>query len=165
LEEISFGATKEEIQELNGALNGLISNMSTEDANLVMSEINAMDKMDIDSWNQLGEALAELDIMPDVDALNKLAEAGKNAYNAMVKINFDTLAQDINNIYKTLDKTKEGNRTYSESDYKELIAANNTLKDEFIQIGDEFLYIGGTMEELVEALEKNTLAKLSEANR
>jgi hypothetical protein len=165
LEEISFGATKEEIQELNGALNGLISNMSTEDANLVMSEINAMDKMDIDSWNQLGETLAELDIMPDVDALNKLAEAGKNAYNAMVKINFDTLAQDINNIYKTLDKTKEGKRSYSESDYKELIAANKALKDEFVQIGDEFLYIGGTMEELTEALEKNTLAKLEEANR
>ena len=165
LEEISFGATKQEIDTLNRALNTMISDMTTENANLVMSEINAMDKMDIASWDQLGEALAELDIEPDVNALNALAEAGKNAYNAIVRINFDTLAQDINNIYKTLDKTKEGNRTYSESDYKELIAANNALKDEFIQIGDEFLYIGGTMEELVEALEKNTLAKLNEANK
>ena len=165
LEKISFGATEKEIQDLNDALNTMISDMTTENANLVVSEINAMDKMDIASWDQLGEALAELDIVPDVNALNALAEAGKNAYNAIVKINFDTLAQDINNIYKTLDKTKEGNRTYSESDYKELIAANNALKDEFVQIGDKFLYIGGTMKGLIEALEKNTLAKLSEANR
>lgn len=165
LEEISFSATEDDIKTLNTALTDMISNMSTEQANLVMSEINAMDKMDIASWDQLGEALAKLDIEPNAEALKDLAEAGKIAYNAMVKINFDTFAQDINNIYKTLDKVKEGNRTYSESDYKELIATNNALKDEFVQVGDEFLYTGGTMEELIEALEKNTLAKLNEANK
>jgi hypothetical protein len=130
-----------------------------------MAEINAMDKMDASAWENLGEVLSELEIAPAAEALEALSIAGKNAYNAIVKVNFDTLAQDINNIYKTLDKTKEGKRSYSESDYKELIAVNKALKDEFVQIGDEFLYVGGTMESLTEALERNTLAKLGEANR
>ena len=165
LQDAAQGATDGEINELNNALNEMLSGFSTEQANLIMAEINAMDKMDTSAWEDLGERLAELEIVPTAEALEQLAIAGKNAYNAVVKINFDTLAQDINNIYKTLDKTKEGNRTYSESDYKELIAANTSLRDKFVQVGDEFLYIGGTVEELTEALEKNTLAKLDEANR
>ena len=165
LEKISLGAAEGEVQNLNNALNAVLSNLDTEQANLAMAEINAMDKMDVASWDKLGEALANLDITPNADALNALAEAGKKAYNAIVKINFETLANDINNIYKTLGKTKEGNRAYSEADYKEIIASNKNLKDAFVQIGDEFLYVGGSMEALIEALEENTLAKLDEANR
>jgi hypothetical protein len=120
------------VENLNNALNAVLSDLNTEQANLVMAEINAMDKMDVASWDKLGEALAKLDITPNADALNALAEAGKNAYNAIVKINFDTLSNDINNIYKTLEKTKEGNRTYSEADYKEIITSNKNLKDAFV---------------------------------
>ena len=165
LQEASYGAVSGEVTALNEALNEVLSGMTAEQANLVMAEINAMDKMDASAWENLGEVLSELEIAPAAEALEALSIAGKNAYNAIVKVDFDTLAQDINNIYKTLDKTKEGKRSYSESDYKELIAVNKALKDEFIQIGDEFLYVGGTMESLTEALERNTLAKLSEANR
>jgi hypothetical protein len=97
-----------------------------------MAEINAMDKMDINAWNNLGDALDNLNIDYNVDALNNLATTGIAAYNAIEKVNFDTLAKDINSIYETIEKAKSGNRSYSESDYKEMIAANKDLEKSFV---------------------------------
>ena len=165
LEEISLGAVDGEVADLNNALNTLLTGMTAEQTELVMAEISAMDKMDVSAWDNLGKALADLDIMPNAEALEALAEAGKAAYNAIIKIDFNTLANDINKAYQTLEKTKESNRTYSEEDYKELVAYDSTLKKDFVQVGDKFLYVGGSMQELTDAIEKNTVAKLTEANR
>jgi hypothetical protein len=64
-----------------------------------------------------------------------------------------------------MEKTKFGARTYSESDYKEIIAANKSLEKTFMQVGDEFIYVGGNIQELTNALEEGTIGKLGEANR
>jgi hypothetical protein len=99
LEEISFGAVDSEVADLNNALNTLLTGMTAEQTELVMAEIAAMDKMDVATWDNLGKALADLDIVPNAEALEALAEAGKAAYNAIVKIDFNTLANDINKAY------------------------------------------------------------------
>jgi hypothetical protein len=121
--------------------------------------------MDINAWNNLGYTLDNLGIPYVTEKLNKFTEAGILAAGAIDKINFDTLATDINNTYKLLDKIKEGGRTYSEADYKELIAGNKSLEKSFTQIGDEFIYVGGSMEALTDAVKENTVSKLAEANR
>jgi hypothetical protein len=123
--------------------------------------------MDIASWEGLADTFEELGLMTNInkEALDGFIKSGIEASNAIRKINFDTLANDINDTFKLLDKIKEGGRTYSESDYKELIAANKALEKSFMQVGDEFIYMGGSMDELTEAVKKNTLAQLGEANR
>jgi hypothetical protein len=150
---------------LNTALNNLISGLDSEQVDLVMSEINAMDKMDIKSWDKLADVFSNLNINYATEALNDFVAAGKAAYNAITKIDFSTLNTDINNIYKTIEKVKKGERTYSEADYKEIITGNKSLEKDFTQIGDEFIYVGGTIEELTAALEENTIAIMGEANR
>jgi hypothetical protein len=153
------------VSNLNNALNTLLTGMSAENAELVMAEINAMDKMDIASWNNLSEVLDGMDIDYSAEALERLSVAGIAAYNAIEKINFDTLAQDINNIYETINKARAGNRTYTEEEYKEFIAANKSLEKTFVQIGKDFIYVGGTIETLIAALEENTITQMDEANR
>ena len=165
LKEISLGATEGEIDALNESLTTLLSSMSAEQADLVMAEINAMDKMDINAWNNLEDVLNTLPIEYNTDALRNFAVAGIAAYNAIEKIDFDNLAKDINDIYTTINKAKQGERKYNETDYKEMVAANKDLEKSFVQIGDEFVYIGGSIDELPAALEENTMAKLNEANR
>ena len=162
---VSAGAATGEIDALNFALNDLISGLESEQVDLVMSEINAMDKMDIKSWDNLADIFSNLNINYATEALNDFVAAGKAAYNAIRKIDFSTLNTDINNIYKTIEKVKKGERTYSEADYKEIIAGNKSLEKDFTQIGDEFIYVGGTIEELTAALEENTVAIMGEANR
>jgi hypothetical protein len=106
----------------------MLTGLSTENIETIMAEINSMDKMDVASWENLGEVLQGEGISLSTDALNKLAEAGKNAYNSIIKINFDTFANDINTVYKTLEKVKEGGRSYTEESYKELISSNKSLQ-------------------------------------
>ena len=165
LENAAPGATGNEIDDVNTALSEVLQGLSLEDVEKVMAEINSMDKMDVESWNRLGEVFEELDIDAPAEALKDLAANGIKAFNAIEKIDFNTLSEDINNIYKTIGKAQQGNRVYSEADYKEFIAANKNLEKSFTKIGDDFIYVGGSMEELTQALEKNTIAKLGEANR
>jgi hypothetical protein len=90
--------------------------------------------MDIASWEGLADTFEELGLMTNInkEALDGFIKSGIEASNAIRKINFDTLANDINDTFKLLDKIKEGGRTYSESDYKELIAANKALEKSFM---------------------------------
>ena len=165
LEQADLGASDGEIKAVNDALTGLLSGLTEEQAALVMAEINAMDKMDLESWNGLAEVFDGLDVDYNTEQMTKFIETGKQAYNAIEKIDFGNLANDINETYKLINKVKQGGRTYSEGDYKELIAANKELSKNFTKIGNEYIYVGSSMDSLVEALEENTLAKLGEANR
>jgi hypothetical protein len=80
-------------------------------------------------------------------------------------VDFEKLNEDLKSIYDTLQRLKSGeqNREFSEDVYKQLITANKDLKDEFIQMGDQYIYIGSSMQLLTGALEENTLALLGEA--
>ena len=160
------GATAQELETLDSSLDAILnSGLTAEEAELVMSEINAIDKMDIKAWDELAYTFEELGLMAKISdsALQDFIESGKVAAKAITKINFDTLVNDVRKTYELLDKVKESERTYTEEDYKELIAANKGLKQYFKQIGDKFVYVGGSMETLVDALEENTTALLGQA--
>ena len=161
------GATAADLEGYNAELDAILSGLTAEQANQVMAQINAIDISDSKAWDNLKYTFQDMGIMANMnsEALQRFVDAGKLAANAIYKINFESLANDINNTYKLIDKIKEGGRIYNESDYKELVAANRSLESQFTQIGDEFIYVGGSMEDLREALEENTVAKLQEANR
>lgn len=161
------GASGEQLESLDSYLDSMISRLAAEDVDLVMSAINAIDITDSGAWDELQYTFEELGVMANMDtvALQNFIETGKLASHAIEKINFDTLANDINSTYQLLNKIKEGGRKYSEEDYKALIASNKHLEKSFTQIGDEFIYVGGSMETLTEAVKENTVAQLQEANR
>jgi hypothetical protein len=46
----------------------------------------------------------------------------------------------------------EQNREFDEETYNQLIKSNSDLKDSFVQIGDKFKYIGGSMDHLSDTL-------------
>lgn len=153
------------VKELDTALNTLLGQMTDEDATAAMAQINAVDKMSIDSWENLAEVFDELDLEYSTQSLDEFIEKGKEVSGAIKQIDFSSLGEQLNNTRQLLDKIKQSGRTYSEDDYKALIAANKSLEKKFTKVGDDFLYTGGSMEELTEAIEKNTEALLQEANK
>lgn len=161
------GASAEELKEFDTSFDSIIKGLSTEEVDKIMSEINSIDKTDKNAWDNLLYRFKELGLMAKMDeaSLHSFIETGKQVSHAIDKINFSTLADDINNTYKLLNKIKEGGRSYSEEDYKELIAGNKSLENSFTQLGDDFIYVGGSMEDLIDAIKKNTVSKLQEANR
>jgi hypothetical protein len=82
-----------------------------------------------------------------------------------VKIDFSNFNNQINDTIELLKKAKEGARNYSEDEYKSFVAADKSLSDDFVQVGDEFIYLGTSMKDLTDAIQKNTIGQLEEANR
>jgi hypothetical protein len=97
-------------------------------------------------------------------SLQEFIDEAKKATNAIEKVDFSNFNQRINQTIELLKKAEEGARKYSEEEYKSFIAANKGLKNEFIQIGDEYVYLGTAMDDLTDAIMENTVAKLEEAN-
>jgi hypothetical protein len=81
----------------------------------------------------LANTFEELGIttLKNTAVLNDFIAAGIAASGAIQKINFDTLAADINDMYNLLNKIEENGRVYNEDDYKSLIASNKNLAKSF----------------------------------
>jgi hypothetical protein len=90
LQEIAPGGG--DISGLNTMLNDMLSQLTVEDADKVMSQINAIDKMDRAAWDGLANTFEQLGISIPTDELDAFIEKGKEASNAIEKINFGTLA-------------------------------------------------------------------------
>jgi hypothetical protein len=74
------------------------------------------------------------------------------------------LNKQLQNTYQLIEKIEEkSSRTFTEEEYKELISANRDLEGTFTQVGDKYIYIGGKMDVLTEALEENALATANAA--
>ena len=154
-----------EMQTLEMARIELLKDLDSQQQNEFMSLLNSIDMMDKNAWEGLAFQAKEMGITLDPTKLQNFTEAGKAASNAIEKIDFANFAEKIRDTYKLMDKVKEGERTYGEDEYKSLVSANQELKDSFIQVGEDFYYVGGSMEALTDALEKNTLENIQEANR
>ena len=151
---------------LQGALNGLIDGLSAEQTAQVMSQINAIDTSSIDDWKDLEQVFKDLNIPIAKDALQEFINKGIEVSGAIKKIDFSSLNDELQKTYALIKKIKEdGTRTFDEESYKAIIAANKNLAKDFRQIGEEFIYIGSSMDALTIALEENTIAVLGEANR
>jgi hypothetical protein len=119
--------------------------------------------MDINKWEGLRFALEEMGYSLPTDKLNTFIATGIEASGAIEKINLATFAEDVHQAYQLLDKIKEGGRTYSQEDYQKLVLADPSLEKSFVQVGDQFIYVGNSIKDLKEAVEANTTALVGEA--
>ena len=163
----SFAIQGGDVQSLQGELNTMLSGLSEEQVATVMGQINAIDTTDISAWEGLKKTFDELDIPIATAALQDFIDKGIEVSNAIEKINFDTFNKELHDTYELIQKIKSGGstRSFDEDTYKQIIGNNVDLASQFRQIGDEFVYVGGSMDALVEALEENTIANIDEANR
>jgi hypothetical protein len=62
----------------------------------------------------------------------------------MKTINWDEFNNSIANMYDLYQKVTSGemNREYSKEEYESLVAANEDLSKDFVQLGDKFIYVG-----------------------
>ena len=138
--------------------------LSAEDTEKAMSQINAIDWSDSNAWENLKQTFDELNIAVADASLDNFIQQAIETSRAVDKINFDNFNKQLNDTYNLLEKMKSGNRKYSEEDYKAIVASNKSFESKFMQVGDEFVYVGGTMEELKEAIREDSSARLQEAN-
>ena len=147
-------------------LDAILDGLSEEQANAVMSQINAMDMTDIDAWTDLKYVFDEMNIPVATEELQNFVDKGIEVAGAIKKIDFDNFNKELHDTYELIQKIKGNNgRTFTEEEYKELVGSNKALGDQFKQIGKDYVYVGSSMDTLVKALEENTISNIEEANR
>ena len=166
-ERIMPGGTTDGMDATNTALSALTDGMNADQVNELMSMISSIDPTNITAWTELEWQIEEAGLAAGGtgSALSNFIEQAKLASNAVVKVDFEKFNEQINNTIETLERVKEGSRKYSEEDYKSFVSANKSIADDFVQIGDEFVYLGGSLQTLEEAVKENTIAQLEEANK
>jgi hypothetical protein len=100
-----------------------------------------------------------------VSNFEEFVEVAIETSNAIKKVDFTTLNESLQSTYSLIEKINESSsRSFSEEDYKALIATNSELKDVFRQVGDQYVYVGGDISNLTAALDENTEATIAAAN-
>lgn len=154
-----------DVSALNKQLTGLLGdiNLKPDDVETIMSVINSLDMTDVNAWEGLSASLMELGVNINKTDWDNFTQNAIKASNAIRKVDYNQLASDISKVYELLGMTKEGNRKFTEEQYKSLTSRDKSLEKAFIQVGDQFIYVNGTIEQLNEAITKNTDAQLQDA--
>ena len=149
---------------VNNALNSMLEGLAEEEIKAVMSQINAIDITDIDAWENLANVFEKLNIKIDDDKLSAFVDEAIAVSDSIHKIDFGTFNDELNETYTLINKIKSnGARKFGEEDYNKLTGANSELTKDFVKLGDDYLYVGSSMDALIDALEENTYALIDEA--
>ena len=166
LEYIMQGAGQAGVDQVNNALNSLAGSMDDEELNKFMGQLNAMDWKNMEDWENLPDLLKEVGLnVPDAE-LEKFIKVASDTAGAVKAIDLEALNEQMLNLQSLSSKIKSGEqgRNISSSDYEALIAADPDLAGKFQQTLDgEFVYLGGSMDELTAAISANTDALLAQA--
>lgn len=168
LVDVASTSGQEGVTAVNDAINSIAENMSEEDFTKFMGQINALDWKNMDDLENLPETLAELGISVPADQLQDFIEIAQDAAGAIKNIDLDKLNEQMQQLASIANKidTNEQGRTFSDSDYNALVAADSDLADDFRQnLDGEWVYIGESMDTLRAAIEENTSALLGEATK
>jgi hypothetical protein len=115
--------------------------------------LNGIDWQSASDWDGLQATIEALGLTW-TDVMAEFVASAKLAAHAVDIINFDTLSKDLQDLYDTMKAIQDGKqgRTFDNDTYELLIASNKELAKDFVQMGDSFYYLGGSMDNLTESL-------------
>ena len=178
--ELIEGRTYGEAQSITDALNNAEAKGGVAAFDSLSSIITQLNNADIDEeeYRTLLESLSSYDFSdPDqIEAfLDRIKEIAPNlptseldkwkkslteSYSAVKTFSLENLRDELKNTLDLIDDIKDrDNVKFNDEEYQQLISAGAD-KNDFIWDGQDWIYIGGTMEELASILEANTSAVL-----
>lgn len=141
-----------------------------EQKNAILETLGKTSLNDIDAVKELPETFKELGIEIPDEALSNFITQLEELGIATKQVDVSKISDIIKQLRSITQRIKSGDQdaVFSEEDYKALIEKNPELASKFIRDLDQnYVYIGGTMETLVQALNNNTdalLGKTKEQN-
>lgn len=178
--ELIEGRTYGEAQSITDALNNAEAKGGVAAFDSLSSIITQLNNADIDEeeYRALLESLSSYDFSdPDqIEAfLDRIKEIAPNlptseldkwkkslteSYSAVKTFSLENLRDELKNTLDLIDNIKDRDSVkFNDEEYQQLISAGAD-KNDFIWDGQDWIYIGGTMEELASILEANTSAVL-----
>lgn len=126
----------------------------------IMSDIDITDQSSLDTLKaSLKNLIPSLTTKQIEDFTNKLSDLG----DAFYKLDLESLIKQLQKTGSIIQKIQSGDQmsSFSEEDYKTLIAANKELSQDFVQdLDGNYIYLGHSIYDLILALQDNTKALL-----
>lgn len=163
---------KDAAQSLMDSIQGTIDTISAKAPDKLKdftSTINSIDWKNLDEVNGLSDSLRELTENGTIteEEFNELEQQIIELAKASKQVELDKLIEQVQQLSKLSYQIKQGTqgRDFSEDAKKSLIESGAATADDFYYnvITDSWTYLGGSLDELREAINKNTNALLDES--
>ena len=154
------------ILESGNFIDLLSKGLSGTDGTKLAEALSMIDITNIDSIEGLSDILKELGYAGELtsEQIALLEQQIIQATKATKKFEMESLKKEIKSMQDLIDdisERKDTDRTFTEEEYGVMTKADPNLKSDFVMTGiDEYVYVGDSMNNLINALNQNTAALL-----
>lgn len=150
-------------QALAGSIEETLNTIEDpEQAQIFADALNAINWQNLDDVEELEAVLAGMDFDYAINGLDELKQEIITAAKATKTFNLDAIKEQVKSIeglVEDIEDREDTERKFTQEDYDAIIKANPDLASQFVATGlDEFVYVGDSMQSLIEALNQNTAA-------
>lgn len=150
----AFDSLSSIITQLNNA------DIDEEEYRALLESLSSYDFSDPDQIEAFLDRIKEIAPNLPTSELDKWKKSLTESYSAVKTFSLENLRDELKNTLDLIDDIKDrDNVKFNDEEYQQLISAGAD-KNDFIWDGQDWIYIGGTMEELASILEANTSAVL-----
>ena len=154
-------------QALAGSIEETLSTIENpEQVQIFADALNAIDWQNLDSVEELETVLEGMDFDYAVDGLDELKQEIITAAKATKTFNLDAIKEQVKSIedlIEDVEDREDTERKFTQEEYDTITKASPELASQFVATGlDEFVYVGDSMQSLIEALNQNTAALLGD---
>jgi hypothetical protein len=116
-------------------------------------------------WEEMYEILSNMGLSHLLDEFETFKQ---DIYDTGIVVDMANLEKLNTDLAKTRDliesiESGEQGRTFSKENYEALVAANEDIASQFVQIGDEFHFVGTSLLEVAKTLKSNMYMDLAKA--
>lgn len=150
----AFDSLSSIITQLNNA------DIDEEEYRTLLESLSSYDFSDPDQIEAFLDRIKEIAPNLPTSELDKWKKSLTESYSAVKTFSLNKLRDELKNTLDLIDNIKNRDSVkFNDEEYQQLISAGAD-KNDFIWDGQDWIYIGGTMEELASILEANTSAVL-----
>ena len=150
----AFDSLSSIITQLNNA------DIDEEEYRTLLESLSSYDFSDPDQIEAFLDRIKEIAPNLPTSELDKWKKSLTESYSAVKTFSLDKLRDELKNTLDLIDNIKNRDSVkFNDEEYQQLISAGAD-KNDFIWDGQDWIYIGGTMEKLASILEANTSAVL-----
>ena len=166
LNDVAISSGKDITNRVISLFNSITKDMNPEEANRFTEALSQIDWTDTNDIDSLADTLKEMGFSAEVGSkeYEELIKNIKEGSNAINKFNLERFTKEIDGARAALADlfANSDKKSFSEDEYNNIVAANEALSSDFVkQLDGSFTYIGESNEQLVQALQENTVALLS----
>ena len=166
LNDVAISSGKDITNRVISLFNSITKDMNPEEANRFTEALSQIDWTDTNDIDSLADTLKEMGFSAEIGSkeYEELIKNIKEGSNAINKFNLERFTKEIDGARAALADlfANSDKKSFSEEEYNNIVAANETLSSDFVkQLDGSFTYIGESNEQLIQALQENTIALLS----